>query len=383
MINKYICFLLTMSVCGVCKLRVERKHNTHKIECMQCKLLFHANCVKINPADIEFLNKASAAWKCPTCENLNRKLRLNSSPPLSPRSQPNTVNLISQPSIVDITSVSTVNNKLDNNSDLSSNLPLSDTILKKLNTIENQNVSLNNNIIKLNTEINSILVRVEKMQTSITNLTLNVEENNKKIIDLENQISVNNITHTKTLLESNNRIEFLEKQYLKNTIEIHGVPLIKNENLRDIVVQIINNSLDLNIMSDNIEHCFRKFGKKKLVNDKEKNNSIKNVAPIVVRFFSFYVKSIVINKKYEKKPIIKSNTFFPDSNFIIYINECLTFNNKKLFYEAKKIKNEKKIKYLWVRNNKIMVRIMDGDDIIYLNSLSDINNLNLRIQNEH
>lgn len=95
-----------MSVCGLCKGKVERNVN-NKIECAQCKTLFHANCVKLNPSDIEFLNKDNTPWKCSNCENYNRKLRLNNSPPLSP------VNVIcnSQKKINDSSKCSDVNIK--------------------------------------------------------------------------------------------------------------------------------------------------------------------------------------------------------------------------------------------------------------------------------
>lgn len=363
-----------MASCGECKLKIGRNDN-NKIECSQCQSLFHAICVNINTADIEFLKNSEMPWKCLVCDNTNRKLRLNSSPPLSPRVIPSSQQIIS-PITSNSTSIgaSVTGKSVNNNTVINQNAAFNNVILQKLNNIEIQNKNLNDSIQKLNLDMNNLLLSVSDIQNEIKNLKITVTENENTIKDIQSQIIENDKKCIVCVNEANKRIEFLEKQFLKNNIEVHGVPFKKNENVTEIVLKIINTSLNLNIDKSSIDFCFRKFSKSSKNNKSDNSNTFFD-SPIVLRFLSYNCKLQILNKQLEIKPTIRSNIFFPDSNNNIYINECLTLNNKKIYYEAKLLKKEKKYKYLWIRNNSVMLRYSDGDNIIYLNSLSDIDNL--------
>lgn len=50
--------LLKMSLCGKCKSKVDNE--VHKIKCVCCSTIFHAKCVSLKPADIEFLQNGEA-----------------------------------------------------------------------------------------------------------------------------------------------------------------------------------------------------------------------------------------------------------------------------------------------------------------------------------
>lgn len=65
----------------------------------------------------------------------------------------------------------------------------------------------------------------------------------------------------------------------------------------------------------------------------------------------------------------------------IYINDALTFVNRKLLSECRKLKKDDKIKYVWTRNNRVMIRVKDGEKIIYVNALSDLKNLESTLLN--
>ena len=152
------------------------------------------------------------------------------------------------------------------------------------------------------------------------------------------------------------RIDLLERQLIKNNIEIHNVPFTSKENLREIVLKLCVNSLQVDIDNRSIDTCYRKKSYNK--NDCD--------VPIVVRFCSYDIKMKIMKKKYELKPKIKSDVIVPGSEKMIYINDYLTSNTKKIYYEAKKIKEIIKFKHLWIRNNNVMIRQSDGDDIIHL-----------------
>lgn len=164
-----------MASCGECKLKIDR-NDYNKIECAQCKRLFHAICVNINPADIEFLKNSDMPWKCLSCENNYRKLRLNSSPPLAPKvtSYNSSSQQLHSSNLLKVNSSSAGSNKgksIDSSNEiLNQNDMFKDIVLKKLNNIENQNQNLNEYIQKLNLDLNNLLLCVGDIQNDIKNL---------------------------------------------------------------------------------------------------------------------------------------------------------------------------------------------------------------------
>ncbi|KAI5721055.1 hypothetical protein M8J77_015336 [Diaphorina citri] len=56
----------------------------------------------------------------------------------------------------------------------------------------------------------------------------------------------------------------------------------------------------------------------------------------------------------------------------IFINEYLTPYLKKVFYEAKKIKNDKKYEYLWVKNGQILLKKQKDSKVTRLTCLEDL-----------
>lgn len=126
-------------------------------------------------------------WKCLICENNNRKLRFNSSPPLSPRITSNILSsqkqISSNLSKLNSSSTGSIKAKsIENNSEILIQKDVfKDLVLQKLNNIENQNKNLNDNIINLNSEMNNLLLCVGDIQNDIKNLKTMVIENENTI----------------------------------------------------------------------------------------------------------------------------------------------------------------------------------------------------------
>lgn len=58
--------------CPVCKDKIDRNDQT-KIQCGDCKSLFHGSCANVHLADIEYLNNNNLAHRCDKCSVLRRK----------------------------------------------------------------------------------------------------------------------------------------------------------------------------------------------------------------------------------------------------------------------------------------------------------------------
>lgn len=51
-------------------------------------------------------------------------------------------------------------------------------------------------------------------------------------------------------------------------------------------------------------------------------------------------------------------------NNAIYINEQLTIKANKIFYLARQLKKDKKIKYAWTRDGKVYIKQQESDEKI-------------------
>lgn len=230
----------------------------------------------------------------------------------------------------------------------------------------------------------------------------------KKVNSMEKVIK--NLEHN--LIEANKKNEIIERQLRQNSLEIIGFPYNENENTQEITINIINKSLNLNITDSEIDYCYRKFktdnnNKNKNLsniesspsnlnnetinkNDNDLNNENSNGSMddkkstpdyhpiIVIKFVRRCVKDLILKTKYDLKPVIKSNILCESGidNSDVFINESLTFNQRKLLSAALKIKREKNFRFLWVRNGVVRMRKNINDKkAIVLKDLCDLDKL--------
>lgn len=66
----------------------------------------------------------------------------------------------------------------------------------------------------------------------------------------------------------------------------------------------------------------------------------------------------------------------------IYINDQLTFNNRKLLWIAKTKAHEANWKYVWVKNGNIFARKIENAPSIIINNATDIESITPTISNK-
>lgn len=65
-----------------------------------------------------------------------------------------------------------------------------------------------------------------------------------------------------------------------------------------------------------------------------------------------------------------------NNNKYIYINDQLTFTNRRLLWLAKTKANEAKWKFVWVRNGNIFARKNENSSFIIISNAADIESIN-------
>lgn len=322
-----------MASCGECNSRIDRSDNT-KMECFMCRKIFHAICVNMLPEDVEYFKREKKLWKCFGCVNLRKSMPFTS-PPLSP-------------CILDSNLTEKVNNNNSDNerNDLSFEInDDSDIISKKILSVSKS----------LEDTKNLLLFKFKEIEENLQS-TINELRKENKILKCE----------IKSLC---NRVDYLEQVPLNNSIDIIGLPNVKNDDdLRNSVLDLCCRTLKSDIKDENIESLFQK-----VIVDK-KSDPVKNINIIRVKFKSSDCKDIVM----KAKNILKDNplSILNEKNEKIdvdcYINHSMTFNKRKIYKIANDIKKEFKVQYLWFKNGNILMRKRDGAEIKVINNVNDL-----------
>uniref|UniRef100_A0A8D9F9J5 PHD-type domain-containing protein n=1 Tax=Cacopsylla melanoneura TaxID=428564 RepID=A0A8D9F9J5_9HEMI len=93
---------------------------------------------------------------------------------------------------------------------------------------------------------------------------------------------------------------------------------------------------------------------------------------LVVTFKTMATRNMVLDKIKKEKLYGKMGDIVGDSNAMIYFNEYLTPYYKKLYFEARKVKTEKKYAFLWIKHGKILLKKNENSRIETLVAMSDL-----------
>ncbi|KAH9631267.1 hypothetical protein HF086_011971 [Spodoptera exigua] len=211
-------------------------------------------------------------------------------------------------------------------------------------------------------ELNNKLAIIYETQKKIDDLTDTVDfyaEQFQKLTEFKDsmQKKITALENTNTFLKKSNealeeRITLLEQKQVENNIEIAGVEEVKNEN----TLQIVQNIADkLKLNPDTI------------VETKRVGREIageKRARPIVVALCTKaarenWIRQRKVNNKNEK---------------CIYINENLTKTMRQVFWNAKTMLKDN-YKYIWIQNQRILVKKDDNAKIRNIRSEADVQKL--------
>lgn len=114
---------------------------------------------------------------------------------------------------------------------------------------------------------------------------------------------------------------------------------------------------------------FKALKLKRVGEDKKERQSI------VVNFRSQDVRNSVMTKIKKDKIYSKLQGILENDDSPIFINESLSPYYRKLFFEAKKVKKEKKYTFLWVRDGKILLKKTATSQILKIKCLADLSKM--------
>lgn len=177
------------------------------------------------------------------------------------------------------------------------------------------------------------------------------------------------VTSNKALVASNKELvaknEALEKrltnieQYSRlNNVEIKGVPVTKGENCLAILAAI-GDAVDCPVSSGDLDIVHRVPTKGEGMN-------------IIARFCSRDKKNDFARKARKARVITSQIGFSDQPHNPVYVNDHLTYENKKLFAQALALKKAHSWQFLWTDNCQIKARKMCDSKVFRISSEADL-----------
>lgn len=317
----------TMSRCYECSKAITKRDDSAKIQCSVCKNWFHDKCIPLNKTDTDISHAKNEVWVCKYCAGQKEES--------SPIKLHETV-----PSILDIYNLlKRIETEFANKY----------STLERINKETEQELGKSLDLVHEKLDENSRLI---KQQAESIKSCLESIDGLKK----ENMLLKNKLEDTKAQLDD------LEQYGRRNSIEIHGIPEMANENLLEIVKNI-GRAMDIDIQPQMIDSCHR-LGK----------SPGQPSAAVIVKFVRRMDKDQFIHRRKVKRNLKASQVGFSNNDNIIYINHSLTRLRRHIYSEARKLKKLKNFAYLWVDNaGNIKLRRQEGDrNIQILKTIDDV-----------
>lgn len=226
-------------------------------------------------------------------------------------------------------------NEMDEDELLCPDNPSTKDIMDLLFTIKKDTSHANKTLESTNNKLSEYISSSNK---KFENVTSELNKNSSQIKQLNDKIK-----SCETLANSVNYAFELQKQKaLKNNISIYGLPCSDNENLMEIVCKVFG-QLNIEVMSTDIQTCYRVKGKFKIV---------------VVKCVDFGVKDKIMKAKLDK--VIKVADIFPDTsaenNTNIFINNHTTPYFGRLLFHGRKAVKDNIIHSCWITSNGFYVK---------------------------
>lgn len=348
--------------CSVCFKTINRKSDL-KVSCCTCHLLFHSVCVNLLEEDVAFHNEKNN-YICVVCVRIKKNAdhttgintSLTNTDEVLKSPKGSTTRIASMPQ-ADVTIAT--KDCLDL-SDINATLKEFNLILQETRkTVSNLNMNITSQITKLESRFTSfestVNLRFDELENRYS-LKLNSLEKKYEVVLQENNILKSNLLK---LRSSTDHLENFTKQAY---LEFDGIPATNTSTARANIITIIQNGLNLSLSDEQILDCVKiKTGK------------------YLVQFSNIDNKQKILKRSKENRSNnLNSKTLFnTDGENKIYINECMSSNQKMLLYNAKKINRDKNLnyKYVWFSFGSVKMRKKDGDVVVHINDIADLNKI--------
>lgn len=188
----------------------------------------------------------------------------------------------------------------------------------------------------------------------------NFNQLNNKVVTLENK----HAAAIERIEELEINLNDLQKQHIKNKVEIRGIPREEKEDLQTMMSTLYAN-LKLAPVTDMIQ-VYRKGKKHSLFVIDFKTLSDKEVLLKAAKTF---------NKENQDFKLNSSHLGYNGNKQPVYISESLTPMSRKILGMARALVKEGHYKYCWTSRGNVLIRKKDGESALILRSCAQLDAL--------
>lgn len=170
------------------------------------------------------------------------------------------------------------------------------------------------------------------------------------------------------------RLESMDRSIHSSCIEIRNIPKNTKESKEDMIKIVTQLGAAINAPIQPTQVC-------DVYRINTRNDDYK---PLVVKLQSVILRDQIIDasKSYNKRnPTNRLNTHHIKQDGPrqqIYIADYLTFQAKKLFFQAREFAKANNFKFCWTTRGKIYLRRTEGSPLIKVNDATDLDNITLK-----
>lgn len=202
---------------------------------------------------------------------------------------------------------------------------------------------------------------VEFLSKDYDNIRAELDENKNVITQLKKE---NNELKT-CVSDLSIRLNIVEQHSRQDNLEINGVPENRAENLLNMVVQL-GKTISCNIEAEEV-YSIARVKKLDLQNSRPRSIIVKlkntkkrdEILASVTKF----------NRAHVSDKLNSSHLGYGGAKQPVFVSEHLSPLNKAIHAEARKMAREKRYKYVWVRNGRVLVRKEDGARAVQIKNL--------------
>lgn len=334
------------------------------ISCARCEGVYHFTCQGMAETTFRRMGSRKTNWRCQKCKTSARTLgdtpdapltAAASSGPMGSREEGSSRAVLSEPTNTDImTQIVALREDFL-------------SIIKEFHNFKSALESNNSTLNSLNDKCNLIESKMDNMEVIVTNNVsrLNDFEDVMKSRELGESRSAaveEEVNQLKSEVARLTQENTEREQYMRmNNLEITGVPEMKNESLKDIIINI-SRKLEVPIDSSNINFVRRVASW----------SDHRRPPKIVVQFSGRDPVEALLAAVRKRRGLRASELGYGDGEASVFINCHLTPANKRLLKQVRELARVKQYQYVWVKHCRIYARKDSGSKALLIRRLVDL-----------
>lgn len=243
------------------------------------------------------------------------------------------------------------------------------SIREDLNSFKKEISDVNSSIKKLADEQAIVKKEVCELSSTTGLITQRVDLVSSEISEL--QCLTNNL---------NDQLKAKEQLGRINNVEIAGIPLLKSENLKNIIHNIAT-KVGFTLLPTDIDytHRVRRFNSTRneipTKHDGSTSLDSSSIPNIIVRFTQRYRKNEFLAAVRARRGLTTADAGLNGPSRPVYVNDHLTPHNKLLYKETRLLAKQKDYKYVWLSDCRILLRKNDTSKVQLISCDADLSKI--------